>query len=335
MSVADELGRDDAEKAELRAANIRLQRQLVQAKAKTEALVDAVERAARDAALTVGRPTSPTVKRDTRRRREEVALIHATDWQGGKVTHTYNLDVLNKRMGTMASKVADLTDIQRADHPVKRCTLMLGGDMVEGVGIFPGQAFEVDASLYEQLFTVGRIIEQLIVDLLSMFERVDVVAEYGNHGRLGRKGDHPAHDNIDLFLYRMIAERTRCERVSWQFGPEWHQPVTIGNYRALLFHGDEIKSFGGNTPAFGILRKLTSWASGVVAPFQDAYGGHFHTPMTLTLPNGGQAYMTGSPESDNVYAAEFVAARGRPSQRLHFIDPDGGQVAASYLVWLD
>jgi DNA repair exonuclease SbcCD nuclease subunit len=68
-------------------------------------------------------------------------------------------------------------------------------------------------------------------------------------------------------------------------------------------HGDEIKSFGGNTPAFGILRKCNQWSTGVIPePFSDVYMGHFHTPMTLTMANGGQIYVTGSPESENVYA---------------------------------
>ena len=112
------------------------------------------------------------------------------------------------------------------------------------------------------------------------------------------------------------------------------QHFHIGNYRGLLFHGDEIKSFGGNVPAFGILRKLNAWASGVVDPFTDAYGGHFHTPMTLTMAGGGRVFMTGSPESDNTYAKEFVAAICRPSQRLHFVDPDEGRVMGEYTIWL-
>jgi hypothetical protein len=324
-----------AELESLRASNVRLQRQLAQAKAKTEALVDAVERAARDAAITVGRPKIPTPPKDKRRRREEVALVHATDWQCGKRTGSFDSEVLANRIGLLASKVIKLTEMQRADHPVRRCVLMLGGDMVEGVAIFPGQPFEIDSSLYDQLFTAGRIVEQLVTDLLGSFEQVDVICEYGNHGRLGRKGDHPGQDNIDLLMYRMVAERLTDSRLSWQFSTDWHQVFQVGNYRVLLAHGDEIKSFGGNTPAFGMLRKGTAWASGVVGDFADIYLGHFHTPMTLTMPNGNQIYVTGSPESDNPYAAEFVAARGHPSQRLHFVDPDAGRVTASYLVWLD
>jgi hypothetical protein len=103
----------------------------------------------------------------------------------------------------------------------------------------------------------------------------------------------------------------------------------------MLAHGDEIKSFGGNTPAFGILRKGTAWASGVVEEHSDMYLGHFHSPMMLTMPNGHRIFVTGSPESDNQFAAEFMAARGFPSQRLHFVDPEQGRVTGEYVIWLD
>jgi hypothetical protein len=102
----------------------------------------------------------------------------------------------------------------------------------------------------------------------------------------------------------------------------------------LLVHGDEIKSFGGNVPAFGIMRKMNAWASGVIEDFTDSYCGHFHQNICMTLANGGRVFVTGSIESDSAYAKEFVAATGNPSQRLHFIDPNKGRVTAEYVVWL-
>jgi hypothetical protein len=57
--------------------------------------------------------------------------------------------------------------------------------------------------------------------------------------------------------------------------------------------------------------------------------------MDLTMANGGRIFVTGSPESDNEYAKEFVAASSQPSQRLHFVDPVKGRVTAQYIVWLD
>ncbi len=335
MSLADafDAGR---EIEELRQALQRQQRATSKAKAQSDELVAAVYQAARDAALAAGPPPAvPPPAKDRRKTKPEVALIHTTDWQLGKRTSDYSVDTCERRILQMVDKVTELTEIQRTHHPVRDCVVMFGGDMVEGITIFPGQAWEVESHLFEQLFTASRLMQTVVRRLSAVFDKVQVVCEYGNHGRLGRKGENPAGDNIDLIAYRIGADATSNDRVTWQLSSDWHQAVTVGNYRALLVHGDEIKSFGGNTPAFGILRKCNQWATGVVAPFADVYMGHWHTPMTLTLANGGQVYVTGSPESENVYAAEFVAATGKPSQRLHYVDPDRGRVTGSYLVWLD
>jgi hypothetical protein len=336
VSIAEDLTRD-REVDELRQALQRAQRLAAKRKVAADELVEAVYRAARDAALAVGKP--PAVKppaKDKRKGHHEVALVHATDWQVGKATPGYSMKVAQQRIGQLAAKVAELTEIQRTHHPVRACTLMLGGDMVEGITVFPGQAYEVEAHLFAQIFATVDIIDRLVRDLLATFETVHVACEYGNHGRIGRKGDVPGSDNVDRLCYAIAAERFADEpRVTWQQSADWHQLVEVGNYRALLVHGDEIKSFGGNTPAFGILRKCNAWATGVVAPFHDVYVGHYHHVLELTLANGGRVFVTGSPESENAYAAEFVAAKGKPSQRLHFIDPNRGRVTSQYVIWLD
>jgi hypothetical protein len=320
---------------EMRKSLLRTQRELAKAKSKNLEIVEAVYQAARDAALASG-PASPAPIKDKRKGKPEVALLHTTDWQLGKVTADYNMEMCEKRLDTLVQKTIDLTHIQRADHPVEEIVVMFGGDMVEGITVFPGQAYEVEAHLFTQLFECARLIERIVLTLANHFRKVTVWCEYGNHGRIGRRGDVPYTDNIDRVAYRIAADRLKDnKRVEFHESENWHQIVTIGNYKALLFHGDEIKSFGGNTPAFGILRKVNAWATGVVAPFNDAYHGHFHTPMTLTLANGGRVFGTGSPESENVYAAEFVAAKGRPSQRLHFVDPVKGRVTSEHTIWLD
>ncbi len=310
---------------------------MARAKAKSEDLVSTVYRASFDASLTLG-PVPPvsTVQRAAGSGKEEVALLHTTDWQYGKKTDTYSMERCQDRIERLGDKVELLTNIQRAEHPVNVIHLMLGGDMLEGLNIFPGQAFEVEADLFDQLFGVANIMKTLVRRLESIFEVVEVWQEEGNHGRLGKKGDWPRTDNTDLMAYE-IARQAFVEdsRVIWHPRLSWYQIVEIGNYRAMLIHGDEIKSFGGNTPAFGLLRKGTAWSSGVTEPFQDIYFGHFHTHMSLTLPNGGTMFGTGSTESDSAYASEFVAAKGKPSQRLHYINPRRGRPTAEYKVYLD
>jgi hypothetical protein len=313
-----------------------LQRQLIAAKHKTGELVEAVYRAAKEAA-TLAPPAKavPPIK-DKRKAKEEVALLHCSDWQTGKRTIDYNSTVTKERIERLNHKVISITEIQRNDHPVKKLAIAYTGDMIEGVCIFPGQAFEVDSTLYEQLFFTASLMESQVRTMAEHFEQVDVFTEYGNHGRIGRKGEFPAKDNMDLMCYRIVAGRTEdLSNVTWHISTNWFNMLTVGNYSALLVHGDEIKSFGGNTPAFGILRKVSAWASGVVPTFVDCYMGHFHQPLTLPIPRGGRIFVVPSTESGNEYAREFVAATGRPGQRLNFINPDKAEVTSEYLLWLD
>lgn len=323
---------------ELRAALTRTQRQLRDAKAKSEQMVTAAYRGAKDAMLALGKvPTVPTPKRDTRKRQAEVALMHLTDWQGGKRTPSYDRDVMRTRVMRYMDRVQEITDVQRKDHPVRDAVIMFGGDMVEGCLIFPGQAFEIDGTLFDQWTTVSRLVVDVVRRALSMFERVTVIGEWGNHGRLGsRRGELARHDNLDRMVYGMArALLLPHPRLIWEDSGDDVQKVEIGAYRAVLFHGDEVGR-GGFASPMTIVRHVTQWQSGAFGwPFRDAYLGHFHTHAEWPLPNGdGSVYQTGSSESDNRYAGVMLASQAKPSQRLHFIHPKAGRTTAVYKVWL-
>lgn len=330
----------ELENHDLRAQNKRIYEALVKEKDKAQRLIQAVYDAARDAAenVTPAKPTpKPTVDR-RRGKRPEVALPHTTDWQRSKVTESYDSEICDRRVLQYADKIEEITEIQRADHPVKHAVVLFTGDMLEGCKIFPGQEWEVDATLFEQLFGVADMMETFVKRMLSIYETIDVVAEYGNHGRIGKPSDgFKRSDNFDRIAYQIVKNRlAREDRIlEFKSSGDWYQHHTVGNYAFMAVHGDEIKSFGGNLPAYGILRKANAWATGVVEPFRDLYIGHYHQSMQLQMANGGSVFMTGSTESHNEFAQEFVAATGDPSQRLNFVNPDRGIVTAEYRIWLD
>jgi hypothetical protein len=323
----------------LRKALTRTQRQLAEAKSRDEHLVEATFQGAHDAMLALGKimpVTTPT--RDKRKGREEVALWVMTDWQGAKKTTTYNSQIMRERVLTYADKAIAITDIQRSHHPVKKCVIAFGGDMIEGLFNFSTQPYEIDATLFEQFVTVSRLMVDLVRKALANYEHVEVIAEWGNHGRIGSKRDAvPRHDNADRMTYELARQILATEkRLTWNDCPEDVQRIEIGNYRALLLHGDEVGRNGFASPAT-IVNHVTKWQSGSYPwQFRDAYIGHYHTHAEWALPNGhGSVYQTGSTESDNRYAGVNLAASATPSQRLHFIDPDKGRVTAAYKVWLD
>lgn len=324
---------------ELQKTCTRLQRQLSAAKAKTDELVDAVERAAHDATLIVGRPEPiKRPKQKAGKGREEVAVAAFTDWQLGKSTHdgTYNTDICVERIHHVVDRIRRITEVQRADHPVKHCVVLFGGDHVEGQGIFPGQAHETDSTSYAQLMTAAGLMSSVVLSLLEDFDTVEVYSVPGNHGRIGRKGDEARETNLDNIAYAISRGQLQDQkRLTWHPHGHWYQHIVIGEYRALLVHGDQIKGFSG-TPAFAIARKCTAWSSGAIpVDFSDVYIGHYHQNLVITLPNGGQVRMTPSTESGSQHASEFMASKGRPGQRLVFVRPDKGATTSEYMIWLD
>ena len=329
----------DPEVVELRRALQRAQKQLQQQKQRTDELVEATIQASHDAVLAVGKiPLVREPSLDKRKARVEVALWHLTDWQGAKKTVSYNSEVMHQRVMSFCDRAIGITNIQRADHPVKDLTIMFGGDMVEGLFNFPSQAFEIDATLFEQYVNVSRLLVEVVRYALANYEKVTVVPEWGNHGRIGSKRDNvPRSDNFDRMCYELARQLLSKEkRLTWQECPEDIQRVQIGNYKALLIHGDEVGRNGFASPG-AIVQHANRWRSGAYPwDFRDVYIGHYHTHAEWAMANGqGSVYQSGSTESDNRYAGVMLAASATPSQRLHFIDPDKGRVTAAYKVWLD
>jgi len=324
---------------ELRKALVRIQKQLKEAKNRTEELVTATIEAAKDATLAMG-PIKPVIAPELAKskKKPEVALWHLTDWQGSKKTTTYNSEIMRKRVLEFVKKANAITEIQRADHPVNDVVIMFGGDMVEGLFNYPAQLHEVDSTLFEQYVTVSRLIVDTVRQALSMYNKVLVVAEWGNHGRIGSKrADVPRSDNIDRMCYELARQLLADEkRLTWQDCPDDVQRVQIGEYRALLIHGDEVGRNGFASPT-AIVQHANRWRSGAYPwEFRDVYIGHYHTHACWPMANGlGSVYQTGSTESDNRYARDLLAASAIPSQRLHFIDPIKGRVTAEYKIWLD
>lgn len=326
---------------ELRRALLNAQVKMRTQKAKTADLIEAVYQAAKDAALAFGKPPAvPRPKADRRTKQAEIAMLMLSDWHFGKQTSSFNSVVAAERIVRLGEKVDQIAAIERADHPVQECHALIAGDFVENVAIFPGQPWEVDSSLFEQLFAARYALAKLVRQLLATFQTVHVWEQTGNHGRLGRKGDHPREDNADAVAYQMardmLGEYETSGRLVWHPRVDWYSVVEAGAYRALLVHGEQIKSFGGNVPAYGILRKSNAWASGVLPSFRDVYMGHFHQAMVLQMANGtGRVFVNPSIESDSPFAKEFVAATGVPAQRLNFVDPEKGRVTAERVIWLD
>jgi hypothetical protein len=336
--TVERVEKDDGTKQAL----ARALRSLEKSKATRAELVEAVRTAARDAILTLSIPPVKAPPRDGRTGQAEVAIAVLSDFQLAKKTPTYTSEICEKRVQEYADKVELLTKIQRADHPVRELRVYLLGDLVEGEMIFPGQAHRIDASLFRQVLVDGpRILSGFVRRMLTIFERVHVVGVIGNHGAIGglvRRESHP-ETNADSMLMEVVRMMLEGEkRLTWAPNMtsgerHWYAVDRVGEKAFLLFHGDQVKGGFAGFPWYGFSKKVMGWSMGAIPErFDYALSGHFHTPVRMLIGNV-RLWGNGSTESSNTFAAEMLAAQGKPSQWLLYCHPRQG-VTAEYEVHL-
>jgi hypothetical protein len=325
---------------EVTEAHKRALRQLAKRDAAREELVAAVYQAAKDAALSITIPPVPAPKASGKKADGETLVILLGDWQLGKYSESYSIDVAKARIALLATKVQRLIELHGV--PVKEIACVLLGDFVESDGnIFPSQAYEVErGGLYVQIFEGAGMLAQFVRSMAALAPKVTVRGAIGNHGRLGRFGDHSNESNADAILYRIAAEHLKGEkRVDWKEsltlgGRHWYDVLELpGGKSAMLVHGDQFKGGAFGLPFYAIAKRAQGWNLSV-QPFDFLFYGHWHTPSRLVLSDGAHTcWGNASIESSNRYAQEWLAASGTPAQWALFFGKEGP--TAEYLVRLD
>lgn len=270
----------------------------------------------------------------------ETAVAVFADWQLGKVTASYNSDVLAKRIEMYTEKMIEIVNIQRAHHNVDTLHVWLLGDIVEGEEIFPGQSHLLDAGLYRQVGIYGpEILSKFLTVALQNFKHVHVTGVIGNHGAVGGRArrQHDPETNMDRLLYKIVQLIFKDEpRITFNIPDgrgerSFYAVDRIGNYSSLLIHGDQMPS---PTAFHGYFKKVMGWKDGAIPEqFDDVFMGHYHQQVKVTI-GSGLLRISGSPESNNTYAQEYFSSMSRPCQHLMFIHPDNG-VTCEYSIWLD
>jgi len=270
----------------------------------------------------------------------ETAVAVFGDWQLGKVTPNYNSDVLARRIETYTEKLLEITQIQRADHPVDTLHVWLLGDIVEGEEIFPGQSHLIDSGLYRQVGVNGpEILGNFLRTALENFKHVHVTGVIGNHGAVGGRArkQYDPETNMDRLLYKIVQLVFKNEpRITFNIPDgkgerNFYAVDNIGNYSSLLIHGDQMPA---PTSYYGYYKKVMGWKDGAIPEhFDDVFMGHYHQQFKMTI-GSGLLRISGSPESQNTYAQEYFSSMSRPCQHLMFVHPENG-VTSEYSIWLD
>jgi predicted phosphodiesterase len=250
-----------------------------------------------------------------------------------------NLERVREQFVTLQDAFDRLWAIDSRAKRIPRLHILLLGDLVEGDGMRPEQAIQIDLLVTKQTVEVASLLNGFITYALTRFEEVDVDNVGGNHDRtsqkpglagLGQLGFHDTYawlagEFIRAAHARAILQK-RLKLTNWEssFGYK-----LIAGQRAIFEHGASFKtstgSYGGVpyypiTNAADKYRQMLDGADLVVF-------GHHHIPAVLPMGRGWQVLNGSFTPSTNYVQTSFKRV-GIPTQMLLDLHPKYGMVQA-------
>ena len=157
----------------------------------------------------------------------------------------YNVEIARKRLAMWRDGVLRFTQIMQLTVDVPVLHILANGDDMEGNGhMFGTQALQMEISPWFQYLGFVADMTDVLVSLLSRFEKIHIYKVFGNHGRMsGNKKQAFDPDNIELMAWMTIA--ARCElaapgRFSFDISSSFFQVVDILGQVHLQRHGDGV-----------------------------------------------------------------------------------------------
>jgi predicted phosphodiesterase len=292
-------------------------------------------------AMKVGEITSPgrsinkvELVAENRMNTEDVVLL-VSDMHIGARNDKINKDSWEGIFKTLQKNVMKLLGRVEVSVEVSAVNIFLLGDIVTGETKFPGQAFEIDMTVNEQInvfvHNMKALLEALFVGL-GVPIRVFCVA--GNHGTVSRFG--AKETNWDRTAYEMLKWAVKdTEDIEVYAAKGFFQMVTIRGHTYLLVHGDSINMYQ-NIPLYGCIQASMRWA-GSLGHHDVLCLGHFHQSTQMqwndtTILINGTTYVGDEFSLDKLKLKPgalfwmFGASDKRPITWQYRVDVDGTEI---------
>jgi len=262
---------------------------------------------------------------------EEEAVLIISDVHVGKVTKSYNIDIFKERLKLVNNRMLRIIELLRNGYKINTLHIILGGDIVDGEGIFPTQAMSIDMGVLKQVFQVGvPEFSNMFINLLKYFKKIKIHCVRGNHGRNGKFADETS--NWDLALYEACRATTQnYKSIEWDISYYWNNTFKIYDWKFLLIHGHQIK-MQLNIPHYGVTNKGMRW-QGSMGNFDYLLMGHFHSAQMAEW-NNWEYFMNGTFSTDDEFSQEVIGLMGSPKQLFFGVHPRKG-VTWRYKINLD
>jgi len=190
-------------------------------------------------------------------RKRESFIILISDVHIGRVTPNHDWNIIQRKRDKLLKHLVEIHDLQRTIHEFKESYLVFLGDIIDGEGIFPSQAIELEMYVRKQTNCALEFIEPILEWSLHNFKRTNLLGVPGNHGRVTKTAHYLS--NFDLSFYDLLKQRYRQEaqegKIRIGFEEDTQTLKSIEGHTYLVYHGYGIRMYL-TCPWYGIQRLL-------------------------------------------------------------------------------
>jgi hypothetical protein len=205
------------------------------------------------------------------------------------------------------------------------------GDFVENIDIFKGQKWQVDRHVVDQALYGANDTAGAFAEIFLTFPdlKFHVLEVFGNHGRIGQKGENPYNCSLDKIYLRLLEYQLKAtaplKNVTYHHNDCYWYLVEIYNWNHLLLHGDQgMSGLWSSRPTVNSLEKgIARYTSLLERQINFVHVGHFHQDWQLTF-NNSQLLINGSFIGTSVFSMAKMASGSQPVQVMHVFDPRVG-----------
>lgn len=257
---------------------------------------------------------------------ESTAVVLASDWhieetvKGEWVNNLneYTLATAKSRIEHFFKLVVRMVQLERANTPIPKLVLWLGGDFI--TGHIHEENLEVCSLMpIEAAIRAQEHLASGIDFILAQMPDLDLVVpcSVGNHSRITHKVRSATEmgNSLELFVYHSLAERYKNNpRVQFVISPSYHTFITVYDTTIRFHHGHALKYGGGvGGLTIPVNKAINEWNKSKWADL-DCFG-HWHTFF-----DGGNFIANGSIIGHNPYAVRIKASYQRPKQAFFVIN---------------
>ena len=216
----------------------------------------------------------------------------------------FNMDIAERRMLSIPNTVLSVLDTSEINEIV----IFLAGDHIDGEGIFPAQAMEIQTHATQQILRATKAIWQMILLFREALPDalIRVVTCRGNHGRTGKDVSPEANwDNIIFQQIELLVDMQEDSRLTIKNRYGEYNTCLIKGWKFYARHICPVQAdTAGGRARFG------GWAD--IHGYDAIVYGHFHHWGVFTYQDK-PLFRNGSLGGSNAYSEGFGAGDG-PAQ---------------------